>query len=154
MKPPVAWVGGAMDSRTRLLRRHVRSGQQYFQWTQAAALRRWLQQHQSAVVIAHSYGASTAAAVVAAGYPVAHLITIDPVGWRKPDGAALRQHCQHWANYCAGDQRRNFANLVARAGGHWQHWPQHYANEHIEVAADHATIVAAVVVLPMLLAVN
>jgi len=143
---PVAWVGGALDPTTRLLKRFVRPGQQYFRWTQAKALSRWLDAHrdQPALVIAHSYGASTAVAVVAAGHPVAELVTIDPVGWRKPRGAALRQYCRYWRNYQAADTRLNVANLVATVGGSWRRWPATFADLHLEMNADHAEIVAQV----------
>jgi pimeloyl-ACP methyl ester carboxylesterase len=143
---PIAWVGGALDPSTRLLKRFVRPGQQYFRWTEQKALGRWLDAHrdQQALVIAHSYGASTAVAVIAAGHPVAELVTIDPVGWRKPKGDALRQYCQHWRNYQAADTKFNFANLVAVVGGNWRQWPAAFAHQHLKVPADHAQIVVQV----------
>jgi len=145
---PVAWVGGAMDQHTRLLQRHRALDQQYFQWFQQRELADWLQaQARPALVIGHSYGACTAAAVVASGMTVAELVTIDPVSWRKPSGPAIRRYADHWRNYLAGDQRLNWANLVARVGGQWQHWPAQYAHQHQVVAADHATVVAAVLQL-------
>ncbi|OBP16818.1 hypothetical protein A5320_05455 [Rheinheimera sp. SA_1] len=143
---PIAWVGGALDPSTRLLKRFVRPGQQYFRWTEHRALRQWLDAHrdQPTLLIAHSYGASTAVAVIAAGHPVTELVTIDPVGWRKPNGKAVLQHCQHWHNYQAADNRFNFANLVAVVGGNWRHWPAAFAHQHLTVPADHAQIVAQV----------
>ena len=143
---PVAWVGGALDPTTRLLKRFVQPGQRYFRWTERRALARWLDehQHQSALLIAHSYGASTAVAVIAQGHPVAELVTLDPVGWRKPDGFAVRQHCRVWHNYLAADQRLNVANVVAAVGGHWRHWPAGFAHHHQTIPSDHAAIVAQV----------
>ncbi|RVU33533.1 hypothetical protein EOE67_16075 [Rheinheimera riviphila] len=143
---PVAWVGGALDPTTRLLKRFVRPGQQYFRWTEHRALSRWLDAHrdQQALVIAHSYGASTAVTVIAAGHPVAELITIDPVGWRKPRGAALQLYCQRWSNYQAVDTKFNVANLVATVGGSWRRWPAAFAHQHLEIPADHAEIVVKV----------
>lgn len=143
---PIAWVGGAMDPTTRLLKRFVQPEQRYFRWTEYRALARWLDQHrdQPALLIAHSYGASTATAVIAAGHPVAELITIDPVSWRKPDGNAVRRYCRKWCNYQAADNRINFANLVAIAGGNWRQWPAAFAHQHVAIAADHADIVAKV----------
>lgn len=144
---PVAWVGGALDPTTRLLKRFVRPGQQYFRWTEPRALGRWLDahQHQNALVIANSYGASTAVAVVASGHPVAELVTIDPVGWLKPNGLAVQKYCRTWQNFQAADQSVNIANLVAMAGGHWRNWPAAFAHRHLQVPADHAEIVAKVV---------
>ncbi len=142
----VIWVGGALDKYSGLVRQHVLPGQHYFQWFERKALCRFLQQcaGQPVLIIAHSYGASTAAAVIASGYRVDELVTIDPVSWRKPNGAMLRKHCRHWRNYLAGDRRLNFANLVARCGGWWQHWPKAHAHQHLELPADHALIVDAV----------
>ncbi len=75
---PVAWVGGAIDQHTRLLQRHRALDQQYFQWFQYRELADWLQaQARPALVIGHSYGACTAAAVVASGMTVAELVTIE-----------------------------------------------------------------------------
>ncbi|WP_333797817.1 alpha/beta fold hydrolase [Rheinheimera sp.] len=142
----VVWVGGALDKYTQLLRQFVGPNQHYFQWFEYAALARWLRQHQHqqepVLLIGHSYGASTAAAVVAAGHPVQQLITIDPVSWRKPDGWAVRQYAGLWQNYLAADARLNFANLVARCGGQWQQWPASFAHQHKLLQADHATVVA------------
>lgn len=142
----VAWIGGAMDAKTRLIQMHVPDGQQYFEWHQQAAMRDWLfaDPKKPSLIIAHSYGASAVARLIANGHRVTELVTIDPVSWRKPDGVLLRRYCGHWRNYVAMDTRANFANLVARAGGWWQHWPQDFAHQHIEVAADHGSIVAAV----------
>lgn len=143
-QPLVVWVGGALDKYTHLLKQFVGPNHQYFQWFEYTALARWLKQHQQqpVVLIGHSYGASTAAAVVAAGHPVQQLITIDPVSWRKPDGWAVRQYASQWQNYLASDARLNFANLVARCGGQWQQWPASFAHQHQLLQADHATVVA------------
>lgn len=142
---PVVWVGGAMDHYTQLLKRHCGKSQHYFQWYQQRELADWLQaQPQQALLIGHSYGACTAATVVASGIAVAELVTIDPVSWRKPPGSAVRRYAGLWRNYLAGDQQWNWANSVARAGGQWQHWPAKHAHQHQVLAADHATVVAAV----------
>lgn len=141
----VVWVGGALDKYTALVRQHAHEGQHYFQWFERQALADFLQQsRQPVLVIAHSYGAATAASVAAAGYRIDELVTIDPVSWRKPNGAMVRRHCRHWRNYLAGDRRFNFANLVARCGGWWQDWPEFYAHQHLSLPADHADIVQAV----------
>ncbi len=143
---PITWMGGALDPSTRLLKQFVQPGQAYFRWTEQRALARWLDTHrqQPALLIAHSYGASSAAAVIAAGHPVAELVTLDPVGWHKPDGAAIRRYCPLWRNYQAVDPRLNFANFVAMAGGRWRRWPATFAHQHLNIAADHAAVVATV----------
>ncbi len=145
---PVVWVGGAMDNYTQLLKRHCGPNQYYFQWFQRRELTTWLQaQPQPVLLIGHSYGACTAASVVARGIAVAELVTIDPVSWRRPAGADVRRHAAHWRNYMAGDKQLNWANAVARAGGQWCHWPAQYAHQHEVLRADHATVVAAVLQL-------
>lgn len=141
----VIWVGGALDYYTGLVRQHVHAEQVYFQWFERKALADYLQRsHHPVLVIAHSYGACTAASVAADGYKIDELVTIDPVSWRKPNGALVRRHCRHWRNYQAGDTQLNFANLVARCGGWWQDWPALYAHQHLVLPADHATVVQAV----------
>ena len=71
-KPQFIWVGGALDKHTRLLGRHVRADQHYVQWFEHQRLRRLLEKCPATqiVLIGHSYGASTAAKLVAAGHQV------------------------------------------------------------------------------------
>lgn len=142
----IVWVGGALDKYTGLVRQHVLPGQHYFQWFEQRALSRFLQEQagQPVLVIAHSYGASMATQVIANGYRVDELVTIDPVSWRRPNGALVHKNCRHWRNYLAGDNKPNFANLVARCGGWWQEWPKLHAHQHLVLNADHALIVDAV----------
>ncbi len=147
------WVGGALDGYTRLLARYVPANQQavhhYVHWYQRRRLRQLMQRYPAAqlVLIGHSYGATTAAQLVAKGQPVALLITIDPVGrWPIAMGEVAKS-CQHWLNFRAADQRNNFANWVARLGGWWQQKPQGYAHQHIDIEADHALVVSQVMPL-------
>ena len=142
----IVWVGGALDKYTGLVRQHVLPSQHYFQWFEQRALSRFLQEQagQPVLVIAHSYGASMATRVIANGYRVDELVTIDPVSWRRPNGALVHKNCRHWRNYLAGDNKPNFANLVARCGGWWQEWPKLHAHQHLVLNADHALIVDAV----------
>lgn len=142
----VAWVGGAFDHSTKLLKNHVPPGQHYFQWHERRAICEWLQKTDGkpTLLIAHSYGASTAAHIVASGYRVSELVTIDPVSWRRPNLQQLRKFVGHWRNYQAVDTSWNFANTVARCGGWWQQWPADYAHQHLQIEADHALIVGHV----------
>lgn len=142
--PHVIWVGGALDKHTRLLARHVQTDQHYLQWFQHRQLRHLLQIYPSEqiVLIGHSYGASTAAKMVAKGYQVKLLITLDPVGWAAVPLANIPLHCQYWLNFRAAKTNANFANIVARIGGWWQHAPRDIAHQHIDVDADHALMVS------------
>lgn len=144
INPQFIWVGGALDDHTRLLARHVPAHQHYVQWFEVARLRRLLQSYpaQQIVLIGHSYGASTAAKLVAKGNAVNVLITLDPVGWQPVAMHNISRHCQHWLNFRAADTKPNFANWVARAGGWWQHAPQPFAHQHIDIPADHALVVS------------
>ena len=142
--PQFIWVGGALDQHTRLLGRHVRADQHYVQWFEHQRLRRLLQNipAEQIVLIGHSYGASTAAKLVAKGHQVNLLITLDPVGWGPVALARIPQYCQHWLNFRAANTKANFANIVARAGGWWQHAPLDFAHQHIDIDADHALVVS------------
>ena len=143
-KPQFIWVGGALDKHTRLLGRHVRADQHYVQWFEHQRQRRLLEKFPATqiVLIGHSYGASTAAKLVAAGHQVNLLVTIDPVGWAPVQLAQIQQHCQQWLNFRAADTKTNFANMVARAGGWWQQAPFQFAHQHIDIFADHALVVS------------
>ncbi len=142
--PQFIWVGGALDGQTRLLGRHVLAHQHYLQWFELKRLRKLLKTYPSEqiVLIGHSYGASTAAKLVAQGHQVNLLITLDPVGWGPVALDQIPQHCQHWLNFRAANTKANFANIVARAGGWWQHAPFDFAHQHIDIDADHALVVS------------
>ena len=147
------WVGGALDGYTRLLARYVPATlperHHYVHWYQHRRLRQLMHRYPAAqlVLIGHSYGATTAAQLVAQGHQVALLITIDPVGRRPIAMAQVAKYCQHWLNFRAADTRNNFANWVARLGGWWQQKPQAHAHQHIDIQADHALIVSEVMPL-------
>lgn len=152
-EPHVVWVGGALDAQTRLLARHVQAHHHYLQWYEQKQLRQLLQRYPSEqlVLIGHSYGASTAAKLVAKGHSVHVLITLDPVGWQPVALHRIPQHCHYWLNVRAADTKANFANWVARAGGWWQHAPRQFAHQHLEIHADHALVVSkALAQLPRL----
>lgn len=153
INPQLIWVGGALDNHTRLLGRHVGADQHYVQWYEKQRLMRLLQSYspEHIVLVGHSYGASTAAKLVAKGHSVHVLITLDPVGWQPVALHRIPQHCHYWLNVRAADTKANFANWVARAGGWWQHAPQQFAHQHLEIHADHALVVSkALAQLPRL----
>jgi len=63
---------------------------QYYTHDQADQLRTWAASTQGqAVVIAHSWGADTAATMVAGGTKVATLVTLDPISYARPDFAQV-----------------------------------------------------------------
>lgn len=137
------FIGGALDGYTRLLARHALPQHHYVPWFASQQVRQFVSQSMgnNLVLIGHSYGASTAATLVANGLSVHTLITLDPVGWQRPALANIPGHCQLWLNFRAADRRHCFANLVARAGGWWQHRPRAFAHQHIDIAFDHALMV-------------
>ena len=103
----------------------------YFEWTQHEELALWIDQtNGNGTVIAHSYGADMAAQVVADGHSVARLVTVDPVGWSRPNFSRVASNAGVWQNYDAGDTLRNFNNVVATVGGAWNSAPRNYATSH------------------------
>jgi pimeloyl-ACP methyl ester carboxylesterase len=73
------------DAYTQFVAQNPSVPAQYFSWDQANALAKEIDADSGNVIVyAHSYGASTAASVVASGHPVNTLITLDPVGLFNP----------------------------------------------------------------------
>jgi hypothetical protein len=100
----------------------------YFEWTEYDKLTAWIDQAKGQVtVIAHSYGADMAAQVVANGHSVHRLVTVDLVGWLRPDMAKIAANAQVWVNYDAGNSLNSWSNIVARLGGAWDAAPNGYA---------------------------
>ncbi|MCV2883191.1 FG-GAP-like repeat-containing protein [Aestuariibacter sp. AA17] len=138
----VAFVGGATDD-TNPLNKVVRNAYDehiskygsdsavYFEHTQHEELALWIDQtNGGGTVIAHSYGADMAAQVIADGHSVGRLVTVDPVGWSRPDFSKVAANSGVWQNYDAGDSLRNFNNVVATVGGAWNSAPANYATSH------------------------
>jgi hypothetical protein len=103
----------------------------YFEWTEHDKLAAWIDQAKGDVtVIAHSYGADMAAQVVANGHSVNRLVTVDPVGWLRPDMAQVAANARVWNNYDAGNSLNNWPNIVATIGGAWNNAPAGHATSH------------------------
>jgi hypothetical protein len=138
----VAFVGGAADDNPAgagvvrdAYNDHIATygadSAAYFEWTQHEELALWIDQTSgNGTVIAHSYGADMAAQVVAAGHSVARLVTVDPVGWVRPNMSSIAKNAALWQNYDAGDSLGNFNNVVSTVGGAWNSAPNGYATQH------------------------
>lgn len=97
---------------------------------------------QTRVVIGHSYGTDTATHIVANGHSVDRLVTVDPVGWTRPDFAAVASNSGSWINYSAVGGGNAFANFTATVGDAWNNAPAPHATIHRNINRDHATICA------------
>ena len=152
---PVAWVGGADDRRSRIARRvfddhRVEGRDGYFEHHQRDALADWIDRQNARgakpLVIGHSWGAVSAARVVAEGHEVHELRTVDPVGrnprFRRP--GFLRKVARNagaWTNYDSTSTAWTRNNIVAWLGGSWDDLPGPYATLHVEVPElDHGEI--------------
>lgn len=115
------------------------SNKAYFQWYQREPLGKWIDANAGNVdIIGHSWGGDLAAEVVAAGHAVNALTTVDPVGWTRPDFAAVTANTGSWVNYNAIGGGAAIPNIVARIGGAWNNAPP----STINVPHDHATACA------------
>ena len=91
------------------------------------------------VVYAHSWGAATAAGVVAAGHDVLAPVTVDPVSWMRPDVQMVADHARTWIDYNAtGGEGFSLSNAIAGIGGAWNAAPAPYATFYHEINASHA----------------
>lgn len=142
----IAWVGGVNDKNTEIVKgvykKHGKESDAYFQWWQGRRLAAWVTQnkHCAITLIGHSYGGNTAASVVAKGYCVAHLITVDPVGMRRPNFKKVATHCGMWTNYNSVGSGACWANTVAALGRAYNSAPKHYADFHQNVKLNHVDI--------------
>lgn len=90
-------------------------------------------------VYAHSYGADTAATVIAAGHTVDTLVTYDAVGWTQPDFASVANNSGSWQDsYVSGGA--NVPDVVASIGGAWRGAPGSYGNSRLVQNANHVSI--------------
>lgn len=134
-----------MDSRTKIVfgmyEKYAGVGDAYFEWTQGKKLAAWidLNRARSVTVIGHSYGGATAIKVVAKGHFLAHLITVDPVGWFRPGFGAVVSHVDSWTNYNAVGTGINWPNFVAAMGGAYNDAPKNYSN-HYDIQLNHVDI--------------
>ena len=153
-RPPprrmVALVGGAWDSRGKVVKRiyeehNERLGKdnvKYFKHRQRKELAKWIQANkdEDLTVIGHSWGASSAARVVAKGNRVGTLITVDPVSWRRPDFAKVAEHSGVWKNYDSVSIEKDWSDRVAAMGRSWDDAPEPFADSHETDNSTHAGI--------------
>ncbi len=140
----VAFVGGFFDKTIQgpvLQAYQAYTGDKaYFQWYESEALAQWIDANAGNVsIISHSYGADMAAEVVAAGWVVNTLITVDPVGWTRPDFADVAANTGSWINYNAVGGGATWPNFVASIGGAWNNAPSSYATQR-NVPYDHVGV--------------
>ncbi|WP_157692425.1 DUF3060 domain-containing protein [Granulibacter bethesdensis] len=123
----IPFVGGAGDSSISGLIKgyedhyqhyHPNADVKYFTWDQSLELAAWAKNSGgTATIIAHSYGGSTAASVVASGIHVNTLVTIDPVGYYTPDFTKITENSQKWYDFNSSNSGINIPNVIAGVGG-------------------------------------
>jgi RHS repeat-associated protein len=148
----VAFVGGAADNTfgahvvkdqySDYIALHGQDSAQYFEWTDAATLSGYVAANQGRVtVVAHSYGADEAGHLIAGGMKVYKFVSVDPVGWTRPDMRAISNNSVIWNNYdSTGAMWRSWNNAVATFGGAWNSLPLGYATSHSTSSLDHVSI--------------
>ena len=130
----IAFVGGFFDSTISALgadgtventakdyaKAHPGVDVQYFIWDQGDQLSTWAKAAGGeATVIAHSYGADTAATVVANGAKVKTLVTLDPVSFFRPDFSKVAANAGQWLDYNATGGGLTVPNAIAGGGSAW-----------------------------------
>ncbi|MDX2111572.1 MAG: hypothetical protein SFY80_15175, partial [Verrucomicrobiota bacterium] len=139
-------VGGAGDGSTLLVYDSVSAGKgdAYFSWDKGDDLTQWIDDHRALgfriKVVGHSYGADTAATVVANGHYVDELVTVDPVGWSRPSYGDVAKYSGCWENYNAQGSGWTLNNIIAGFGGAWNSGPARFADYYSVVNKDHAAI--------------
>jgi len=150
----VAFVGGAADGTfgagivrakyEAFIRDPANSADsaRYFEWTDANALSTYVAGNQGRVtIVAHSYGADEAAQLVAGGMQVYKLVTVDPVGWTRPNMQSIANNAVIWNNYdSSGSLWSSWNNAVATFGGAWNSRPNGFATSHTPSSLDHVSI--------------
>ncbi|MFV1872342.1 MAG: RHS repeat-associated core domain-containing protein [Oleiphilus sp.] len=128
----VAYVAGAGDSSLHGTVKGIANAEEaaYFTWDQSKELSRWIEANsgRNITIIGHSYGADTAAGVIANGYRVSTLLTVDPVSWIRPDFSSVASNTGTWLNLDSISNARTWNNFVAVIGGAWDAAPQGIAN--------------------------
>jgi hypothetical protein len=82
-----------------------------------------------------------AASVVASGFPVSSLTTVDPVSRFWPSFANVAQNSGSWIDINALSTGWTRSNIISWIGGKWGAAPSGYASV-IGVPADHAGAMA------------
>ncbi|WP_428488422.1 beta strand repeat-containing protein [Rhodopila sp.] len=117
---------------------------QYFTWDNAAGLAAWGNQVDGnggqITLIGHSYGAATAASVVASGLKVQTLVTLDPVSYLQPDFHQVAANSGQWLNFVAAGGGLTLPNAIAGIGGAWNGATMGYATSTTNVSTDHGGI--------------
>jgi Resolvase, N terminal domain/Alpha/beta hydrolase family len=117
---------------------------QYFTWDNAADLATWGNGVDASggqiTLIGHSYGASTAATVVANGLKVQTLVTLDPVGYLQPNFQQVAADSRQWLNYVAAGGGLTLPNAIAGVGSAWNDTTMGHATSTVNVSLDHGGI--------------
>lgn len=122
----------------------------YFTWTDASGLAQWVNQNGGQVtIVAHSYGADTAASMVASGVKVKTLVTLDPVSYIRPNFQQVAANSEQWLDFVAAGGGLNLANAIAGIGSSWNNATQGYAKTW-DVNADHANIAGQIMMNKLL----
>ena len=162
----IAFVGGFFDSTLNLISGNSPMASaysafkadnpgvdaQYFTWTDASGLANWVNQNGGQVtVVAHSYGADTAASVIASGVKVQTLVTLDPVSYVQPDFQQVAANAGQWLNYVATGGGLTLPNVIAGIGGAWNNATMGYATHTTDVNnVDHANIAGPIMMNKLL----
>lgn len=156
VRPVVVFVGGAGDrSIGQIVRRswlafrrdHPAYETQYFTHDEGDELRRFVEAVPPGTpvnILGHSWGADTAAQVVAAlgttGRTVDRLVTIDPVGrgTGRSFFSRVRAGARHWVNVNAtGGSFFHLPNMIAGLGRKYGDGPREYAHTYIDTPHSH-----------------
>jgi pimeloyl-ACP methyl ester carboxylesterase len=117
---------------------------QYFTWDDAAGLAAWGTQVDASggqiTLIGHSYGAATAASVVANGLKVQSLVTLDPVSYLQPNFQQVAANSGQWLNFVAAGGGLTLPNAIAGIGSAWNDGTTGYATRTTNVNTDHGGI--------------
>jgi pimeloyl-ACP methyl ester carboxylesterase len=161
----IAFVGGFFDSTLYALtgRSPVESAYvaylaanptanvKYFTWDNAADLTAWGNKVDASggqiTLIGHSYGAATAAIVVADGLKVQTLVTLDPVSYLQPNFQTVAANIAtggQWLDFVAAGGGLTLPNVIAGVGSAWNNATQGYATQTTDVGVDHANIAGSV----------
>ena len=126
---------------------------QYFTWDNSAGLAAWGNQVDASggqiTLIGHSYGADTAASVVANGLKVQTLVTLDPVSHAQPNFQQVTANSGQWLNFVAAGGGLTLPNAIAGAGSAWNDATMGYATRTINVNTDHGGIEGKAVFLQL-----
>ncbi|MPV85502.1 hypothetical protein [Ostreibacterium oceani] len=92
-------------------------------------------------VVAHSWGADETMNLVADGMQVHQLITVDAVGWTRPDLQAVANNAVIWTNLdSTGTLFSSPADFIGTVGRSYNNAPLGYADNFYRSNANHAVI--------------